>query len=131
MLEKRPILIAVIGYILGILMGLYCKISIVLFYILIFLIYLIIGNKSKKDKFKLFSFRRYFRYVKIVFNKKVIKIIIIFSIVSNTIVLFQNYKYENLYKDLDGKNCKFQGLVCDVTSDKVKVKILDNKYKNT
>lgn len=131
MLENRKVLTAVIGYISGILMGLYCKISIVLFYILIFLIYLIIGNKSKKDKFKLFSFKRYFRYAKIVFNKKVIKIIIIFSIVSNTIVLFQNYKYENLYKDLDGKNCKFQGMVCNVTSDKVKVKILDNKYKNT
>ena len=69
MLENRRVLTAVIGYISGILMGLYCKISIVLFYILIFLIYLIIGNKSKKDKFKLFSFRRYFRYVKIVFNK--------------------------------------------------------------
>ena len=131
MLENRKVLTAVIGYILGILMGLYCKISIVPFYILIFLIYLIIGNKSKKYKFKLFSFRRYFRYVKIVFNKKVIKIIIIFSIISNTIVLFQNYKYENLYKDLDGKNCEFQGLVCNVASDKMKVKILDKGYKNT
>ena len=56
MLENRKVLTAVIGYISGILMGLYCKISIVLFYILIFLIYLIIGNKSKKDKFKLFSY---------------------------------------------------------------------------
>ena len=52
MLETRKVLTAVIGYILGILMGLYCKISIVLFYILIFLIYLIIGNKSKKDKYE-------------------------------------------------------------------------------
>ena len=37
MLENRKVLTAVIGYILGILMGLYCKISIVLFYILIFI----------------------------------------------------------------------------------------------
>lgn len=131
MLENRKVLTAVIGYILGILMGLYCKISIVPFYIFIYLLYLIIENKSKKSKFKLFSFKRYFRYVKILFNKKVIKIIIIFSIISNTIVLIQNYKYENLYKNLNGQNCKFKGIVCDVSDKKVKVKLIDNKYKNT
>lgn len=130
MLETRKVLTAVIGYILGILMGLYCKISIVPFYIFAFLIYLVIGNKGNKN-FKLFSFKRYFRYVKIVFNKNVIKIIIIFSVISNTIVLFQNNRYENLYKNLDEENCKLQGIVCDTKSDRLKIKVLDRKYKNT
>ena len=131
MLETRKVLVAVIGYILGILMGLYCKINIVLFYALIFLIYLVIGNKVKKSKFKLFSFRRYFRYVKIVLNRKVIKIIIIFSIISNMIVLFQNNRYENLYKDLDGEKCTLYGIVLNATEDKSKVKVVGSKYKNT
>lgn len=131
MLEKRPILIAVIGYILGILMGLYCKISIVLFYVLIFLVYVVAKNKKRKNEFKLFSIRRYSRYVKILFNKSVLKIIIIFSIISNTIVLFENYKYENLYSNLDGKNCKLNGIVCEVEEKRIKVKITNIKYKNT
>ncbi len=38
MLEARKILVATIGYIIGIIMGLYCKISIVLFYLLIYFI---------------------------------------------------------------------------------------------
>ena len=131
MLEKRQILIAVIGYILGILMGLYCKISIVLFYVLIFLVYVVAKNKKRKNEFKLFSIRRYSRYVKILFNKSVLKIIIIFSIISNTIVLFENYKYENLYSNLDGKNCKLNGIVCEVEEKRIKVKITNIKYKNT
>ena len=131
MLENRKVLTAVIGYILGIIMGLYCKISIALFYVLIYFVYLIFADKNKKKKFELFSFKRYFRYLKVLFNKKVIKIIIIFSIISNTIVLFQNYKYENLYKELNEQNCKLQGIICEVGKDKGKVKVIDNKYKNT
>lgn len=131
MLETRKVLTAVIGYILGILMGLYCKISIVLFYIIIYLVYLIFANKNRKRKFKLFSFKRYFRYLKVLFNKEVIKIIVIFGVISNTIVLFQNYKYENLYKNLDGENCDLQGIVLEIFDDKAKVKIINSKYKNT
>ena len=131
MLETRKVLTAVIGYILGILMGLYCKISIVLFYIIIYLVYLIFANKNRKRKFKLFSFKRYFRYLKVLFNKEVIKIIVIFGVISNTIVLFQNYKYENLYKNLDGENCNLQGIVLEIFDDKAKVKIINSKYKNT
>ena len=99
MLENRKILVAAIGYIIGIIMGLYCKISIVPFYVLFYIIYIFFINKKEKKKFKLFSIRRYFRYIKIVLNKKVIKIIVIFSIISNTIVLIQNYRYEKLYNN--------------------------------
>ena len=45
---KRPILIAVIGYIIGIIVGLYFKISIVPFYIPIIATYI----KNKKMNFR-------------------------------------------------------------------------------
>ena len=93
---KRPILIAVIGYIIGIIVGLYFNKSIVLIYIPIIALYFIYKfcNKAKKEKFKLLSIKRYFRYIKIYLNSKVILIVIISSLVSNTIVIFQNKNYE-------------------------------------
>lgn len=130
MLENRKILTICIGYIIGIIMGLYCKISIVLIYLIFYLIYLIL-KKEEKAKFKLFSFKRYFRYIKIIFNPKVIKLIIIFSIISNTNVLYQNHKYDNLYKNLESKNCEFTGIITLVEDEKCKVKISNSGYKNT
>lgn len=99
---KRPILIAVIGYIIGIIVGLYYNKSIVLIYILIIAVYFInkFCNKTKKQKFKLLSIKRYFRYIKIYLNSKVILIIIISSLISNTIVIFQNKNYERIYNNL-------------------------------
>lgn len=97
---------AIIGYIIGILVGLYFTFSIVLFYILGIAMYVIMKTIFiKKDKFvnsnqfKLISSRRYFRYIKLILNQKAIFCIIIFSIISNTNIIFQNKKYENLYKD--------------------------------
>ena len=71
---KRPLVVAVIGYIIGIIIGLYFKFSIVLFYINIIPIGVVIHfiNKRKKRKFRLFSIRRYFRYIKIYLNHKII-----------------------------------------------------------
>ena len=73
-MKERPILVAVIGYIIGILWGLYLKNSIVPFYILIFATYYIFTkiNSKQKRKFKLLSFSRYIRYIKLIINKKVI-----------------------------------------------------------
>ena len=120
MLENRKVLTALIGYILGIIMGLYCKISIVPFYIIILICLIFKRSKVNKRKFKLFSPRRYFRYIKVIFPKKVIIIIIFFSIISNTIVLIQNDRYESLYKNLDTKNCSFNGIVEEIFKDKIK-----------
>ena len=142
MLENRKILASVIGYIIGIILGLYCKISIALLYLIIFLIYLITSEgkehreSSKHDlheakTFKLISFKRYFRYIKIIFSKKVIKIIIISFSISNVIVLFQNYKYENLYKDFDGKDINISGIVVQRSSEKCRIKVKKGKFKNT
>ena len=80
---KRPVLIAIIGYIIGIIMGLYFNFSIALFYIPIIVIYFFKKTlKISKKEFKLISLKRYFRYVKLIFNFKIIIILIIFSIIS-------------------------------------------------
>ena len=136
MLENRIILTTLIGWCLGIIWGLYFNYSIALFYFIIFMIYLIFNRRcniseNRNSKFKLISFKRYFRYVKIVFSKKVIRIIIVSSIISNSIVLFQNYRYQNLYKNLDNKEVQITGIIAEQKQDKIKVKVENKQYKNT
>ena len=95
---KRPILIATIGYIIGIIVGLYFNKSIVLFYIPIIAIYLLRSKKIKDvKKLKLFSIKRYIRYLKIYLNSKVIILLILSSIISNSIVISRNKEYEKIY----------------------------------
>ena len=138
MLENRPIVTIAIGYIIGIIMGLYCKISIVFLYLFFYIIYLICKKRKIKRKFKIISFRRYFRYIKIVMTKKVILIIIVSSIISNAVTIFENLKYENLYKNVAEVKC-----IAEVISEKnekkyknvykIKVNTIngEKKYKNT
>ena len=132
---NRPILIIVIGYIIGIIWGLYFNISIVFLYINIFLLYYIVTYKFKsKKKLKLFSIRRYFRYIKLFFKIKLIFIIIISSFISNSIVKYLNQKYENLYSNI--KNLQIKGLVISNLEEqefyyRYKIKILEGDYKNT
>jgi len=139
MLEHRPIISITLGYIIGIIMGLYCKISIVFLYLSLIIICLLL-KKEKKYKFRLISFRRYFRYVKIFFTSKVLKIIIISSIMSNCIILYQNNKYENLYKHLENHELTVVGKVVSNKTEKdfkdvykIKVESINgkSKYKNT
>ena len=135
---KRPFLLAVLGYIIGIIMGLYFKKSIVFLYIIIFAtirIYkkyiLKINNNSVKESskekinnkikskrmnkrknekrkgvlLKLVTFKRYKRYIQIIFNQKTILVLMIFSIISNTIVIVKNQKFNLLYNntaDIEG-----------------------------
>ena len=125
---KRPVMIAVIGYIIGIIVGLYCKISIVSFYIPIIAIYLIykFSKKEKTKKFKLLSVKRYLKYIKIYFNSKVIILLIISSIISNTIVISQNKKYEKIYSDLSGQeSLNLTGIIISEKQEKQYY----NKYK--
>lgn len=91
----------VIGYILGIIWGLYFKTSIVLLYILIAFFYgfMQLFNTKKHGKFKLISIHRYVRYIKLILTKQVIFLIVISSIISNTILKFQEIRYENLYSE--------------------------------
>ena len=140
MLENRQIVIITLGYIIGILTGLYCKISIVLLYILIFIIsQIIIYSKrllkkiyykdkillKEERKFRLISAKRFFRYIKIVITKKVFIIIILVSIISNSVVLYQNNQYQKNRNIFDG--CKIEAKV-EIVSN-VKEKKYKNEYK--
>lgn len=133
---KRPILVIVIGYIIGIIMGLYKNISIVPLYIFLAIIYFIYKKinslKNKKLKFKLLSFKRYFRYTKLVISKNVLVTIIISSIISNTIIIIQNKRYENKYKDGDqilGKAIVISNVQEKEYSNVYKIKLLKNGDK--
>ena len=101
-MKERPILIAVIGYMIGILWGLYFNFSVALFYIFIAAIYFILKTFLSKNKWNILSPRRYIRYIKVFFNRKSIYLIIIISIISNLIVDFQNRGYENVYNLYNG-----------------------------
>ena len=55
-------------------------------------------------------------------------IILIASIISNSIVLNQNKKYETIYNNLDGKEIELQGKI--ISKENEKFKITSIKYKN-
>ena len=92
--------------------------------IAIYLFYKICVNyKSKKfnksKKFKLFSFKRYLRYIKLFLNYQVIFLIIIFSIISNTIVILQNRSYEKAYSFLtQQESVNLMGIVVSEKQEK-------------
>ena len=95
---NRPILIVVIGYIIGILWGLYLQTSIVLLYIFLAIIYIIINFKYKKKKFKILSIKRHFRYLKLIFKINTILVVVISSFISNSIIKYQESKYDKIYQ---------------------------------
>ncbi len=126
-MKQRPILVAVIGYVIGILWGLYLKISIIPFCILIFATY----NLVKIYKIKQTSFFRYGRYLKLIINSKTFLILLIFSSISNLVVDIQNFQYENTYRD--GQKIKVKGIVISQKDEKqyydiYKVKIRESKF---
>ena len=128
MLENRPIVAITVGYVIGIIMGLYFKISIVLFYFILF-IFLIL-KKPHKNNFKLISFNRYFRYIKLFINKKVFIIILSSSILSNTIILYKNNQYENYIKKIEGQTMKLNAEIISNGSNKKYKKIYTVQVKN-
>lgn len=94
------------------------------------MIYLLKNRHEKKKNFKLFSYSRHSRYLKIIFTKNVIVLIIISSIISNSIVLIQNNKYEKIYKNSEGREIKINGKIVEILNEKYKVKIISKKYKS-
>ena len=127
---NRPIFIIVIGYIIGIIWGLYCKMSIVSLYFFLLIIYIIINKSYQRRKFKIFSIKRYFRYIKLFFKVKVILLIIISSMISNIVVKYQNYQYETKFKEV--QDLKVQAMVISNVTEKeyynrYKVKVCNSK----
>ena len=131
---NRPIFIIVIGYIIGIIWGLYLQTSIVPFYFLLLIIYIIIKLPYHKKKFRIFSIKRYFRYIKLIFKLNIILTIIISSFISNIIIKYKNSKYDNLYKGIE--NLEVIGVVVGNKIEKeyynrYKIKVINGKFKNT
>lgn len=93
---KRPVLMAAIGYIIGIIEGLYLHISIVPLYVCIAAIYSLIHILVHSRKFNLWKITRYFRYIKLYINNHAIIILLIASIISNITV----HKLEKTYTEL-------------------------------
>lgn len=147
--KNRPIVVATLGYIIGIIWGLYFRKNIVSFYVLIS-IFLMILKKIKifffkhylkhkmqnKRKFKFISIKKIFRYIRLIMDFKSLIIVIIFSIISNSVVNYLNNKYESLYTGLEsvdaiarvvdnGTNKQYK------TTYKIKIEKInkENKYK--
>lgn len=115
-------------------MGLYFNISIVFFYLPIVAIYFLKKNLNRKKvkKLNLYNSKRYFRFFKLFFNSKVLITIFIFSIISNTITIYQNNKYNIIYKDKE--NLEGKALVVSEKEDKeysyvYKIKVLNIENK--
>ncbi|MCI8353266.1 MAG: DUF4131 domain-containing protein [Clostridia bacterium] len=132
---NRPILIILLGYILGIIIGLYCKISIAIFIIIIVISHFIYNHICKNSVLR----NREIRHYIYIFNiKKVIVIFFISMIVSNTIVLILNNKYNSIFKNI--KEAKFIATIMEEPKIKqysvrykIKIENIDEdiiKYKN-
>ena len=105
-------------------MGLYFNTSIVLLYIPIIAIYFIYKSiRKKKEKFYFLSPKRYIKYVKLIIKKEVLFLIILISIISNLIVIYQNNKYNSLYKNIN----EIEGEAVVISSKKEKE--YTNSYK--
>lgn len=133
---NRPILIILLGYILGIIIGLYCKISIAIFIIPITIIYLICVSKNKKSIIQNKKLKHYLY----IFNiKKLIIIFLISMLISNTIVLILNIKYNSIFKNIE--EADYRAIIMGEATEKqyslrykIKIESINGntkKYKNT
>lgn len=108
---KRPILIAALGYIIGIVWGLSFKV--VLIFCSIIAICMLIVEKNKNI----------LRIIKLVINKKVTILLLIFIIAGFIHIKFLEYDYEKIYISLENVN-----IVGTIVSSK-KEKQYINEYK--
>lgn len=100
---KRPLVLCAVGYITGIIWGLYLNVSIVpiFFGIISFLFY---KGRNQKNKSNLKNANKYLLKIYNSFQKISLKHFIIFSIfaiISNTQILYLENKHETLYKNLE------------------------------
>ena len=63
------------------------------------------SNRKIGKKFSIFNPKRYFRYVKLFLNSKVLITIMLFAVIANLVINFQNKNYENTYKDNEKVKC--------------------------
>lgn len=124
---KRPVLIVLIGYIIGIIWGLYIEVCIASFIFIILLFIILIINSN------------IYRYTRVLIKKETILILVLSCIISNIYVNYLNNKYSKLYSNIKCENV----VVCTIVGEKTiykykigyKVKVeeinKDRQYKNT
>ena len=92
---KRPVLIFTIGFLIGIIYGLYFKTSIAFTFGIAFIIHKLFlicrGGPCVRP-------HKIFRYLKVILNYKIIIIFCLSAIISNIYLIYSNNKYENIYK---------------------------------
>ena len=104
--KNRLIVTITLGYIIGIIWGLYFKINIVLFYAIMYIFWVLVKLiKKPQRQFKFISIQKILRYIKLILNFKSIIIIILISTISNFIITNLNKKYEYLYSNLEDVTC--------------------------
>ncbi len=109
---KRPIVIACIGYIIGIIYGLYfTKVSIALFFICVLITVLLAEFLNRNIK----------RYFKVIVPKKAIIILIMFILIGTSYVFLLNKKYNRIYEIKE--NIEIIGVI-----EQVEVKEYSYKY---
>jgi len=95
-------------------------------------------SNRKSKKFKIVSFKRHIKYFKLIIKFQTIITIIVSSFISYLLVQKFNYKYDNLYKNIE--EVKIIAVVIDNGNEKeykdvykIKVELLNEslKYKNT
>ena len=92
---KRPLLIVAISYVIGIIIGVYFKISIpfILFVIIGLFIKIILSRKNNK-------------------NIKIISLIMLVAFISSSKTTYLNNRYDNLYKSLEEESITLIGTIC-------------------
>ena len=118
---KRPIVIACIGYLIGIIWGLYLEIGIVLFILFVSVVSLKILSKSAR------------RYLKLYLKKSVILLFSIMILIGYYSILISNKQYERFYQEKEISI--IAQIISDVEqkeySDNYKIKVIQKgKYKN-
>jgi competence protein ComEC len=147
--KNRPIVVSTLGYIIGIIWGLYFDKTIVSYFICIIAILVILDyiikifqksflRKEKKQKFKFFSVKRILRYIKLVLNFNTIIIFIIFFIISKLTIQILEDKYNKLYLNVQEINAIAKVLDNGSKKEystmyKIKIETINNssRYKNT
>ena len=88
---ERPIVVCTIGFLIGIIYGLYFEKSIAFILPIILLVYILITRKFSKYKLV--------KYLKVFFSKKSLLTITICALISNTYILVFNFKYNSFYQN--------------------------------
>ena len=136
---RRLIVTLTIGFIIGIIYGLYFKTSIALFYGIGFLVYILIQFVGADahicpGRCRHRPLQRFIQYIKIFMKGQIILTIIISSIISNTYLIYINYKYYAFYNNI-GDTITTAGVVVSDPVEKdysyqYTVKSTDTKYKD-